>query len=462
MSGDALNKFLDKIAQSKSQNKLQNVLNINPATARHLPELQRDLQKYGNKQLESIVENRHFFDNSWPAFETMVTKYLIFAKDFDPWSLLNSIDLMIEFYHSLSVALNNKQFHRHLFATTYQTTKLLLPLTKFVDCKVMQMENRTNNYPRLSYLSTVMLKVVNNLRSSPGLDELGIKSSRYTISVLMYVCISLCNLYIYIDSPMLCNNVFSNMNILRLDKKLISKSQLIQYRFVLAKFHLCESNYYKAYHHFQWCLLNCHVNTSVSNLVKILKYLIPCGLLVGKVVNIESLTKIVGSDQEGLQLVQLYTPLIKYYKIGDIYGFTQCVHENRTYFIGLSLYIGFIQRVRILIMRNLMVRVYRLKHQLTFSDVRSAIELTLRVKEDSGKQRLQLQQHGLWFYEIADNVDDSLVANVLVTLIDSNLVRAKLTASKNVIVSKKKPFPSVYAIYGIKYSLRGSRESWLE
>ncbi len=450
-----LDQFLNDIKDSRTPVDLSSFLDINPLTAKHLPALQQSLQSYGDDQLGSMIENKHFYNNDWPAFEIMIEKYLIFAKNVDPWSLLNSIDLMIDFYSSLSVALNNKQFHTILFKLTYNVTNLIIPLTKFVDTKVMQIENRVNNYPRLSYLSTIMLKVVNNIRGSPALDELGSSESRDTISVLMSVCVLLCNLYIFIDSPILCNNVFSNMNVLRLDKRLTSKSQLINYRFVLGKFHLGQSNYFLAYKHFIWCFENIHRDISVHSLVKILKYLIPCGLLVGKVANIKLLEGLIHNDEDGLQLIQIYRPLVGSYKSGDIKGFSDTMRRNRAYFIGLCLYVGFLQRVRILIMRNLILKVYKTTGRLNFEDVESALNVSLDSRHQSA------EAGNLSFYTITDQIDNSFTQSVLVALVDSNLIRAKLTASRNIILSRTNPFPNIYDIYKLKYKQSG-KEGWLD
>ncbi|QOU21468.1 hypothetical protein BRETT_001192 [Brettanomyces bruxellensis] len=450
-----LDLFLNDVKNAGTPTDLSSLLDVNPITAKHLPSLQQSLQSYDDDQLESIIENIHFYNNDWPAFETMIQKYLVYVKNIDPWSLLNSIDLMIGFYSSLSVALNNKQFHTILFKSTFDITNLIIPLTKFVDAKIMQIENRVNNYPRLSYLSTIMLKIVNNIRASPALDDLGSNERKDTISVLMSVCISLCNLYIFIDSPILCNNVFSNMNVLRLDKRLISRSQLINYRFVLGKFHLGQSNYFLAYKHFMWCFQNIHRDISVRSRIKILKYLIPCGLLVGKVADIQVLRDLVQSDKGGLQMIEIYSPLITCYKAGDIKGFSDALRRNRSYFIGLCLYVGFLQRVRILILRNLILKVYKITGRLNFEDVRSALNVSCDPVQQNASSG------SLSFYTITDQINDSFVQNVLVALVDGNLIRAKLTASKNIILSRTNPFPDIYDIYKQKYAQPG-KEDWLD
>ncbi|QPG73460.1 hypothetical protein FOA43_000771 [Brettanomyces nanus] len=443
MSGYSLETFLVEVKQAINTNSLNKVLSVNPATTKHIPLLQPLLQTYEDKQLDSIIENFHFFDNNWPAFEIVLQKYLIFVRDLDPWSLLDSIDLLIAFYESISIALNNKQFNSYLFPLTYDLTKMLIPLAKLVDNKMMKIENRSNNFPRVSYLSTIMLKALNNIRSSPDLDDHVNPSIKYTIFVLMYISITLCNIYIYIDSPMLCNNVFSNINVLGLDRSLITMSQLIKYRFVLGKFHLLQSHYYLAFHHFEWCFLNSHSGSEVRFLVSILKYLIPCGLLMGKVIDIRSLQNIVGNDEKGIKLVNLYMPIIQYYKNGNLENFTRYVKVKRSYFIGLSLYVGFLQRIRILIIRNLLRNVYRFTQGLKFEDVRRALEISL-----NSSQHKQMDQ--LWFYVITDQVDDKITENILMALIDSNLIKAKLTATRSIVLRRTGSFPKIYDIYKIK------------
>lgn len=441
-----LDTFLDKVQAAIRNDTLNTVLALNPATTKHIPLLQPALQELDDKQLDSIVENRHLFDGNWPAFETVVQRYLIYVRDVDPWSLLDSVNLMIGFYESVSIALNNKNYNAHLMTLTYETTHLLIPLTKLVDGKMMQINNRTDDFPRLSYLSTVMLKALNNVRSSPDLDS---PSNRYKVHVLIYMSVALCNTYIYIGSPILCNNVFSNINVLKLDRRTIAKAQLIKYRFVLAKFHLLQSQYSLAFSHFEWCFLNLPQTSPTSYLGAVLKYLIPCGMLVGRLIDMKLVQTMVGNDMEGQQLIQLYSQLIPPYKQGNLQEFTSKVQANRAYFKGLGLLVGFLQRIRVIILRNLAKKVYTITGKLQFDSLKTALTLSVVPSKDSQ-----------WFYEIGP-VDDQFTENVLVSLIDGNFVRAKVTPSHLVILSKKDSFPSIYKTYQVKY-VKPSSESWLD
>ncbi|GME79918.1 unnamed protein product [Ambrosiozyma monospora] len=277
-----ITEYLNSVKGAISSNTLDVVLSVNPSavTSSFIPKLQIFLQPLSDKDIMKQIENTHFFNNDWISFENLVQRYLIFVRDFNPWSLLESIDLLISFYESLGIALNNPQFSSMLLTLVVKSTKLLIPLSQLVDEKLMIMNNRTNDYPRLSYLSTLLLKVLNNLRND---QELNTPANKYKISVLMYISISLCNTYVKIGSPMLCNNVFSNINILSLNKNLISRKQLVQYRFVLGRFNMQQSHFYTAYIHFNWCFANCHYNTSPQMIATICKYLIPCGLVVGQI-----------------------------------------------------------------------------------------------------------------------------------------------------------------------------------
>ncbi|KAG7925615.1 hypothetical protein KL925_004025 [Ogataea polymorpha] len=441
--------YLQLVQNAIQTDTLHIALSVDPTT-QHVAPLQKNLQNYSNSHIMSEIEKASFFDGDWPSFETLVQSYLIFVRDFDPWSLQKSIDLLIKFYESLSVALNNNQ-NAKLLRLVQESTSSIVRLAKLVDEKLMSINGRTNDYPRLSYMTTLLLKSLNNIRNDP---ELNIPSKRYKISILMFLSITLCQTYMYIDSVMLCNNVFSNINILALDKSLISRKQLIQYRFVLGKFHLLQSNYYVAYHHFYWCFKNCHQQAPLKNILLILKYLLPSGLLVGKCPNLQYLEAQLGNHE----LLQLYRPLIQCYKNGDLFGFSKMVAKKQEYFIKLGILIGFLQRVRILVLRNLVLRTYKLQGGLSFDYVRNALEVSL--SPESMKNEFAARHE--WFYTVLnEGLDETLVETLLMSLIDANLLKAKLTPSRTIIMSKTGLFPDPYSVYekGIK---RNDKEKWLD
>ena len=55
--------------------------------------------------------------------------------------------------------------------------------------------------------------------------------------------------------------------------------------------------------------------------------------------------------------------------------------------------------------------------------------------------------------------DELYLENVFVTLIDSNLIKGKLTSSKTVVLSKTDPFPNVFNIYKLKYGNNNNSNS---
>lgn len=62
---------------------------------------------------------------------------------------------------------------------------------------------------------------------------------------------------------------------------------------------------------------------------------------------------------------------------------------------------------------------------------------------------------------IYDHENDELyLENLLVTLIDSNLIKGKLTMNKTVVLSKNDPFPKVFNIYQVRFAKR-SLNQWM-
>ncbi|OWB75629.1 hypothetical protein B5S31_g5559 [[Candida] boidinii] len=276
--------FLNSVSQClnrKDSSGLLNLLTLDP-TSNHIPILQKSLVNITNRQLQEFINKENFLDNNWPSFDNYIFSYLIYIRDFNPWSILDSIDLMIKVSNDLSISLNNNTYNNNLLYLVKDTFDILIPLIKKIDTKLMIINKRTNNYTRLSNLSTILLKSLNNLRSDL---DLNLPSNKFKQSIVMYLSIKLCQIYYLIDSPMLCNNVFSNINNLNLNIKNLQKSQLIQYRFFVGKFHFLQSNFLNEFNHFNWCFNNLHSLTNSNIIITIFKYLIPSGLLIGKLIN---------------------------------------------------------------------------------------------------------------------------------------------------------------------------------
>lgn len=455
--------FLNSVSQClnrKDSSGLLNLLTLDP-TSNHISILQKSLVNITNRQLQEFINKENFLNNNWPSFDNYVFSYLIYVRDFNPWSILDSIDLMIKVSNDLSISLNNNTYNNNLLYLVKDTFDILIPLIKKIDTKLMIINKRTNNYTRLSNLSTILLKSLNNLRSDL---DLNLPSNKFKQSIVMYLSIKLCQIYYLIDSPMLCNNVFSNINNLNLNIKNLQKSQLIQYRFLVGKFHFLQSNFLNAFNHFNWCFNNLHSLTNSNIIITILKYLIPSGLLIGKLINFNNFENFnsIRLNNSANYLINLYKPLTIFYKNGDLFNFSKFLFNNKNYFVKLGILSSFIQRIRILIFRNLMIKIYKINNNsLNINLITKTLILILNPNES----KINFKNEFLFYiFNIGNNeyLSNTYSENILINLIDNNLIKGKITASTKLIsLSKTGTFPDIYTVYKTKYPLSSS-EKWMD
>ncbi|CDK24419.1 unnamed protein product [Kuraishia capsulata CBS 1993] len=442
-----------------AQAPLAELLSLDPQK-HHIPRLQAELQNVTSEKLSDDIDALKLFDNGWPGLEQAVLTYLVFVRDFNPWSTLDSIDLMIKYFSDLAVAMGNIEFSKYLLSTLAQTTAMIVPLTKTVDLKLMLVNKRKMDFPRLSHVSGILLKAMNNLRAD---TDIALPSHRDKQTLLILLSAKLCSTYFFIGSPMLCNNIFSNISTLKLNSSYIPRAQLLRYRFLVGKYHFTQSSMLNAFHHFSWCLENCHTNASPAIFVTLLKYLIPCGILVGRILNMEFLKKLNQFKLNGLghELIVLYEPLIRHFRNGDIYNFTILLKKNESFFRKTGILLPLIQRSRILLLRNLTLKVYRLNPGKTIAMAKINVALNLSLQPEQAARNFGAG-YSYYMYDADGGVDDSFVENVLVALTDQNLVKGKVApVSKSVVVAKTDTFPNVYELYKVKYPL-DPKDGWLD
>lgn len=455
MTQMSLDQFLATIQRCFKQNQsLVSYLSMNLKTALHIGSLQQEIQQLTNKQIQQKIERLNLPSAS---IESLIEAYIRFVRDVDPWSVLNSIDLMIDVFHSYSIALNIKSpMHLNLLLpVVYDYMDILVPMAKLVDEDSMKINNWTNDYPRLSYISNDLLKCLNNIRSDPEINQV---SNKFKIKVLFDVCIQLCTIYFSIGKQILSNNVFSNINVLKLDLNFISKSQLLRYRYIVGKYHSQQANYVVAYKHLNWCYENLPPNTKFMNHIKILKYLLPVGLLVGKLPNAKYLQKLVKSSvndsegQAGRFFLNSMLPLITAYKHGDLQRIMSIIHSKEELWKSLELWVGLVQRIRLLVLRNAIFKAYLLNGKsLRAENVLACLRLTITNSNDALGE----------IYQISEVPDLDTANNILATLISNGLLKGKASGTGMIVLSKDSPFPNVSDVYFSIFKA-DSRENWLD
>lgn len=432
--------------------------------ATRIAQLQQSLQVYDDRRLSDYLTASPTLQKvSWPAFENFLIKYLICIRDFDPWSVINSIDLFIDVFESESLLFNPKNNTHERICTNLlplfsETMYTIISLGKLIDVESMHIQNRISHYPRLTHLSTILLKALNNIRSTPDLNsELNFEK----IELLFRISTNLCTVYYTIGSPILCSNVFSNINILNLNRRFIKKSSLVKFRFLMGKYYAHQSSFLVSFNHLDACFRMLRLDSCpLSTVILILKYLIPVGLLVGKVVDVEKVRSqfIHGdsNDEKKLTtLLDLYQQLTMAFRVGNISGFYKNISANDSYWKRVGLWIPMIQRLRILLLRNLLLNVWKLSNQnLSFQSVKAGLMVGM---QDIGTLPTVYQMTNT----LDAGITDDLVENVLASLSFNGYLKIKLTSPTTFVLSKKDTFPDVYDVIKGRFPTN-PREVWLD
>lgn len=398
----------------------------------NLPHLSRD-------RYSEAVDARHFYNNDWLAFNEVVCSFIKLGNQLNPWSLLESFDLYAGFLNDVLVAFNNNVRGHLLTSLVRDTAAIVVPMATKLDRQMYYRENCAN--PRLTYLASVLLRIFNNIRSQLSADPQDSSPRRL---IILLVGVTLCKIYFRLGNPLLCRNIFSNMNNAGLRFSRYSVSEQVQYRFYLGRFYLIKDQLPDAYAHLMWCYETCAGATSggarlTGHLTIILKYLLVVGMMIGKNPNVEAIARDVynGNPPPFLSAYASISAQMRsgnYTQLVATISLPQCrdfLHRN-----GLLLLV--VNKSKIITVRNLLKRVWLLlgkPSRLDYSSVLAALSVSVNPNAP------------LDMYKLLSSVDDGAIENVLVTLVDQNMLKGKIASvARAASLSKSDTFPDVSEI----------------
>lgn len=409
-------KFINEINQTYSITdnnlkiqELSRLLSINPQENKYIAVI------YNAKSIPSKVTT--LYDEDWSAFNLIITSFVKLCNEMDPWSVLKSFDLYAAYLNDLSIGFNNNNYGWLLSNIIQSTTSMIVPWAKNLDL-MMYFKEQGGKF-RLNYMASLILKIFNNIRIND--------SNIFKNSIILYLGNTLCYIYFKLDNPLLCQNVFSNMQNTSLKLKDYPITQQLKYKYYLAKFYLIKNQLLESFDNLNWCLLN---TSSLKNQQLILELLIPISLVIGLKPNFNYL------KNQGLnfEYFEIYQQISQVIKNGDFQSFKKLIDQNSQYLKNKNLLL-LMNKLDILIYRNLVKKVWLLLDKPTSLDY----------------TRIPIEGH---------INDDIYLENLLVTLIDSNLIKGKLTSNKTVVLSKNDPFPRVFHIYKVRFTKK-SLNQWM-
>lgn len=425
-----LSQFLGQLGTKPNSKTLSRLFNLDPATNKFIVGIYNDTRDFNS--LKQQVNQVEFYDGGWPAFDQVVLSFVRLCSQLDPNLLVMLFDLYAQFLSDVSVAFTNLGNGALIASVIAPTVDTVVPMARKLDQQLKNYEADAV-YPRLTFLASVLLRVFNHIRS-----QLGDNTPEAKQLLLLYVSNKLCFIYNQIGNPLLCQNVFSNITTANLKFSQFPAADQLQYRFYLAKFYLIKQHLVDAYRHFSWCVERCLARERE----RVLKYLVPLGMTLGRSPNFNGITRQAGA----VSWLPVYRDIAGAVSAGNYAGFVEAVTRHEAYLKQMGLLVLVRSKLEVVLFRNLLRQVWKIQGQaltLTYGAIQNALRL-------------------LWdAYAPEGGVDALVVENMVVSLVDQNLLRGKLVLSvSKVAVASSNVFPEISGIYTQKFG--GASDKWMD
>lgn len=419
---------------------LLRLLTVNPTVNPYIVRF-NNANDLDTKVVDSMVDQMELYGGEWLAMNEVVVTFITLSNQLNPGSLMESFDLFAQYLNDLSVAFNNNNRGHLLSSLMKDTVAIVIPMASKLDSLLYYKENCRQ--PRLTYVAALILKIFNNIRSQLGAGD---QTEAMKKLILLYMGVKLCLIYFKIHNPLLCRNIFSNMNNAQLRLSWFSHNDQVQYRYYSGKYCFIRHQFIDAYHHFLWCLAQCPQGPH-ANVTRILKYLLPIGIIIGKIPRFNTFIELYRGQQVPF-FITIYQRLCRAITLGSFHHFHQVLNEPATsQFLKLiNMLVPLNSKAPVLILRNLVKRIWLCtgnQSRLDFDYVKIGLMLLL---QPHAQGKLAMNQI------IVSPEDDATIENIFVTLIDQNLIRGKLFLKlRGVSLSKTNVFPPVAPINFVKY-----------
>ncbi|EJS41856.1 thp1p [Saccharomyces arboricola H-6] len=428
-----MSKAIQVLDQLSRGNFAQLTMNLSQ-NGHELAVLQGQLGGSDDKQLEALVEQQSAMPND-TRFKIMCTSYLKYARDVDPWSVWSSSDVIFEFYQCLiNCLINDNAPHIDaLIPVATRETEFIITLAHRLDSFHLQLRTRKHQF--LSHISSILSRLFNSTKPPRG------NMSRANIPgkqrILLYLVNKLNNIYFRIESPQLCSNIFKNFQ----PKSMLAHfneyeiDQRIEYRYLLGRYYLLNSQVHNAFVQFNEAfesLLSLPLTNQaiIRNGSRILNYLIPAGLVMGKIVKWESLRPFVAQET-----IDNWNTLYRYVRFGNIHGVNLWLSQNERHLCARQLLLVLLEKLPMITYRNLVKMVIKIwttewcQNKLPYSLLERALQLSIgQTYEGLTAQQVTIY-NGI---HSAKNVE-----NMLVTLINLGFLRANCFPQLQLCVVKK-------------------------
>lgn len=230
-----------------------------------------------------------------------------------------------------------------------------------------------------------------------------------------------------------------------------SRLEQVQYRFYLAKFYLIKDQLVDGYRHLEWCLENC----SGSNSIRILKYLLPVGMVIGKVAKYEVILGLL--NNQDVPFLPIYYELDLSLRLGNYQRFNDTIVTHNQYLKDENLLLMLINKSKLIILRNLVHKTWQITGRPSNLDY-DAVKIALQTSLGPNIERLKPT---FPIFQDIINIDDHVIENVFITLIDQNLLKGKIFPRlRKVALSKSNAFAKIDEINFMRFG-NSKLDNWM-
>ncbi|KAG0657344.1 hypothetical protein C6P45_002449 [Maudiozyma exigua] len=409
--------------------------------------LQKQLMGNGtfmdDKSIELFVEGQSFHGGKWTRFNIMITSFLQYCRDVNPWSSWDSSDLIFKFYSDLNNCLLNDTYPcEPLVPVFIEATEFIIPLAKRLDNHYISLKLKKHQF--LSHTSMIISKLFNSIKANNEVVVTTFQQLPQKQQILLHLVNKLNNIYFAIESPQLCSNIFKNFK----PKCSIEKfsyfpiNEQIEYRYLLGRYYLLNARILNAFvqldNTFRLLLSLTSLPTVNQtpqlsrNIKRVLGFLIPTGLLIGKRFRFDIVSHF------HPQLANEYSSLQQYISTGNLQNVNQWMKQNQQKLLEKNLFIILVEKLPMVTYKYLIQKLI-VQWSLSQGFNRLPYDLVTRALGLSiGKDDYYSLDDSTTKITIYNGIHSSDNAeNVLVTLINLGYLRGNCFPSMRLCVFKK-------------------------
>ncbi|SSD61713.1 uncharacterized protein SCODWIG_03474 [Saccharomycodes ludwigii] len=471
---------------NKGSTNLSKILSIDLQTnGKLIAILQNSLNTpaFNSTKLCDVIEERlnNQLLSTSTRFKLLIESFLNYCSKVDPWSIWNNIDLIFQYYQDLTNLVssfvtisdlpNVISLNIQLCELFRSMTLFIIPISLKVDAVYSTSVSTTNknDYIFTTQLTLFLAKFFQSIK--PLNNRLNEKERNPKNELLLWVVNRLNNLYIKIGSSSSCNNIFQNISHKIGNDvagiKSIHKFDVLEYRFILGRFYLMQNKLTKAFYHLNqtYTELSClyefyHFQQFYINIEKVLKYLLPLGLVLGKIPKLQ--TPIINNNPHLAE----YQNLAKITMSGDLSLFNEWMTRNQDILLKENVYILLLDKLPLIILRNCIKNIFQIttypaSNKISYEVISRGLQYSCRDFAFGGVSKNSLT---LMFQDL----DIFNVENVLITLITYNLLKGNCFPMNKVMVTMKNVsineiFPPINEKILVKFPVANGdeKDSWL-